>query len=183
MATERKQIDWESVEDKYRAGVLSIREIARHHDCTDAAIRKRAKELGWDRDLTAKIAAQVRDKLVRSEVRSERNATTERELIEVNAEAILRIRLEHRQDIGRAKRLTASLFTELTEAGMVDADKPLALPARVDCGKKLADTLKTLVTMEREAWGIDGPEKSTAQGMAAILEALQSSERRLPCDD
>lgn len=38
----RKAYDWEAIESLYRAGKLSIREIARQHGLTEAAIRKRA---------------------------------------------------------------------------------------------------------------------------------------------
>ena len=51
--------DWEAIERDYRAGVLSLREIAAEHDLTEAAIRKRAKRDGWSRDLSAKIQARA----------------------------------------------------------------------------------------------------------------------------
>ena len=39
--------DWEAIEREYRAGQLSVREIARQHDVSAPAIVKRAKRLGW----------------------------------------------------------------------------------------------------------------------------------------
>lgn len=60
----RGQIDWEAVERDYRAGCLSVREIARKHGCDDKAVRRRAVELQWIRDLADKVrqraAAKVR---------------------------------------------------------------------------------------------------------------------------
>lgn len=63
---ERPEIDWEVIERQFRAGLLSIREIATIHHISDTAIRKRAKAQCWERDLTDKIQAEVRSKLVRA---------------------------------------------------------------------------------------------------------------------
>ena len=41
--TARKVIDWERVEAQFRAGQLSVREIARQHGISDKAIRKKAE--------------------------------------------------------------------------------------------------------------------------------------------
>lgn len=41
--------DWEAIERDYRAGVLSLREIAIPNGITEGAIRKRAKRDGWER--------------------------------------------------------------------------------------------------------------------------------------
>lgn len=35
--------DWEAIETAYRAGVMSLREIASQHGISEGAIRKRAK--------------------------------------------------------------------------------------------------------------------------------------------
>ena len=37
--------DWEAIETAYRAGVMSLREIASLHGISEGAIRKRAKAL------------------------------------------------------------------------------------------------------------------------------------------
>lgn len=42
--------DWERIEIDYRAGLLSLREMAaKHGPLTEGAIRKRAKRDGWER--------------------------------------------------------------------------------------------------------------------------------------
>ena len=54
---ERKQVDWESVERDYSAGLLSLREIAAKHNVSHQVIARKAKTEDWSRDLGAKIAA------------------------------------------------------------------------------------------------------------------------------
>lgn len=61
-------LDWESIEKEYRAGQISIREIARQNNCSAPAITQKAKRLGWVRDLTQKIQQAVNTKLVNKSV-------------------------------------------------------------------------------------------------------------------
>jgi hypothetical protein len=51
MATRKSTIDWARIELEYLAGEDSIREIADRHEISDAAIRKKAKALGWVREV------------------------------------------------------------------------------------------------------------------------------------
>jgi hypothetical protein len=178
--------DWERIEADYRAGVLSIREIAASQGITDTAIRKRAKKDEWVRDLAERIQAKaealVRTAEVRTQVRTE-SAIPERELVEANAEAIARIRMAHRGDISRSRALAMSLLGELesqtadpelfdklgelvidtgteAESKLLDAyRRVLSTPGRIDGMKKLAETLKNLIALEREAYGLVEAQK------------------------
>lgn len=148
--TEKKPTDWERIELDYRAGILTLREMATAGGVTEGAIRKRAKRDDWTRDLSAKIKAKaddlVRKHEVRKEVRSDA-AVSERLVIDAGAEAILRVKLGHRTRITRHSELLDKLQVELEEDG---GD----LASRVDISKKLGETLKTLITIERDAFDI-----------------------------
>lgn len=174
--------DWEAIETAYRAGVMSLREIASQHGISEGAIRKRAKRDDWSRDINAKIQQKADDLVRRQEVRKQvRNESTltERVLIEATAEVIATVRMEHRGDIRRARELTNTLFDELgaqcadvsalEQLGdiMFDPDdkgrdrlneiyqKVISLPSRVKSMKDLSDSLKTLIGLEREAYSIE----------------------------
>ncbi|PXV60899.1 hypothetical protein SAMN04487785_1137 [Dyella jiangningensis] len=124
MAEAKKATDWERIEADYRAGLLSVREIAATHGISHTAINKRAKAEGWDRDLSAKIKAKaealVSKREVSAQVSTER-AETDRAIIEANAEVIANVRLAHRKDIGRARTLAMNLLAEL-EAQTTDRE-------------------------------------------------------------
>lgn len=182
MASKRKQIDWERVEREYRAGILSVREIAVSVGVSHTAINKKASSQGWDRDLSAKIKAKADALVSKSEVSnkvsSERRAT-DQQVVESNALAIANIRIEHRGDIRRSKSLVMTLLDELDEQTTGRAafaelgeimrrendygvdrlndiyHKVIATPGRIDSIKKLAESLRILIALEREAWGID----------------------------
>jgi hypothetical protein len=112
--------DWERIELDYRAGVKTLRQIADENGITHGAINKRAKRDGWERDLSEKIQrkadALVSKAAVSSEVSKETRAA-ERAVVDANAQAIADVRLAHRRDIHRARRITNALLDELEQAG------------------------------------------------------------------
>jgi len=178
-----KQPDWERIEQLFRAGVLSLREIAAACPGSNhVAIARRAKKHGWVQDLSAKIKAKANDLVTRqgvtADVTAER-AVTDRAVIEVNAQAIANIRMAHRGDISRGRRLTNKLldelegltdnrhlFEELGELMRSEDDngqdkrndlyqKIIDLPGRSKTMKEMAETLKTLISIERQAYDLD----------------------------
>ena len=198
-----KQPDWEAIERAYRAGMLSVREIASSCGVSHTAIQKRAKANGWERDLKAKIKAKADSLVAKREVATQvasKSVETEREIIEVNAEVIANIRMAHRGDISRGRRLTNKLLDELEaltdEQGTIkeliaqlkDADhddgdamadvlalanKMGALPSRTKTMKELAETLKTLVALERQAYDLDTKAgNSDADELSKMMDDL-----------
>lgn len=200
----RKVIDWESVEIQYRAGIRSLKDIGREFDVSDAAIVKRAKRDGWTRDLKAKIHAKAESKVSESLVSAEVSARTrvrEREVIEANANAVASVRLAHRRDIQRARSITMSLLEELegqTGAEAVDLlsklgdmmrsdddkgqdklndlyHKIISLPGRARTMKDLGESLRVLVGLERQAFGLDDKDNAPVDALTALLAKVSSS--------
>lgn len=177
----RKIVDWERVEHDYRAGLMTTREIGALYGVSHTAVGKRAKAYGWDRDLSAAIRAKADALVSKAEVSTEvanERAATERQIVEVNATVVAGIKIAHRKDIARMRALAMTMLSELeVQTGakpildqLADAmadDSPegttrraavlermTATPGRIDSLKKLADAMKNLVSMEREAYGI-----------------------------
>lgn len=198
----RAAVDWERIEADYSAGVKSIREIARENGITDAGIRDRAKKAGWSRSVEAKVAARaeklLRTEALRTELRTEKEVT-EREVIEASAQAIVNVKLNHRKSIGRQRQLVETLLAELesqtTENGLFEQlgelmrseddkgvdklndlyKKIIAFPQRVDSMKKLAETLKHLIYLEREAFDIAPAPTPTDNALSSIAKAIQGN--------
>lgn len=170
----RKAVDWESVEREYRAGIRSLKDIGVEFGVSDAGILKRAKREEWQRDLTERIRAKAEAKvsaaLVSEKVDAESNAN-ERIVIEANAQVIADTVLNQRRDVSRSRSIVQKLFDELEaqgdgleelamlgealESGDEEklaqiARKVIAFPSRVDSAKKLAESLRTLVELERK---------------------------------
>lgn len=189
MGEEKKVTDWERVELDYRAGLLSVREIADARGCSHTAINKRAKKEGWERDLQAKIRAKADSMVSKREVSKEVSAErmeTERNVVEANAHVIADIRMAHRKDIKRSRTLCLSLLEEVEsqtinpelyeELGEMlrsedknGADrrndlynKVISSAGRISSMKQLAETLRILVALEREAYSISNEDPTTS---------------------
>lgn len=196
------RIDWEAVETAYRIGIDSLRTIADTHGGTEGAIRKRAKKQNWSRDLTAKVQARTDELVRKAEVRSlvrKTTTDTEREQIEISAQVRTAVILAHRESIPKARSLTMGMFVELelqsngrellaqlgeimrtdNEAG-VDRkndlyNKVLSLSGRSDTLKKLADSMKVLISLEREAFGLNVEEIDTRDALTQILHGIATA--------
>jgi hypothetical protein len=174
MAQEKKAApDWERIEADYRAGLLSVREIASAHGISHTYINTRAKKLGWLRDLSKRIQDKAEALVSNATVSTVVSMETA-----ISDKALARIRMAHRGDISRSRQLVMlllgeleqetgdiDLFRELGEIMRADDDrgtdrrndlynKVISSAGRIDSMKKLADTMKTLVALEREAYGL-----------------------------
>lgn len=189
----QKSYDWEVIEKDFRAGVLSIREIAKQHGCAESAIRKHMKRFGIERDLSKRIDEKVRTELVRSEVRA--HATiTEKEIVEQGAATKVAVVREHRACIKRATKIVDTLFSRLTETvenapkleGKIKEatkgseraalSKAMGLPSNASTVVQLTTALKTLIGLERQAFNLEEKE-STDEDIDRILVEFVKGER------
>lgn len=189
-----KQTDWEALEVDYRAGIASIRELARQYDVSDTAIRKKAKADGWERDLTEKVHERVRSKLVRAEVRAlnaREPVRTDAEIIEAAAETAVQVVQIHRRDVRHGRLICAALFAELQDtsanreiiAESIDSEtqddssptrrnqmmKAISLPTRARAMLDLSAAMKNLVAVERQAFSLDGKDDKDKTGKTVVM--------------
>jgi hypothetical protein len=192
---DRPAPDWERIEADYRAGVLSVREISSANGISHTAIQKRAKMAGWERDLAAKIAAKADALVAKREVAklvASEKVVTERQIIDANAERIAQVRGKHRVIGHRVGTLALTLLSELEgqSASLEDLQnlgkllrdeddngvdrrndlylKIISTPSRIDSAKKVAETLKHAIGMEREAYGLDAGKPVESPGEITI---------------
>ena len=201
--THKPAPDWEKIEADYRAGIKTLRQIAGEHGVTHGAINKRAKRDGWSRDLTAKIAAKANELVSKSAVStpvSTESRISEREVVDANAQAIVSVRLAHRKDIQRSRSITMRLLEELElQSGRENAElleqmgelmrreddrgqdklndlyqKIISLPGRAKAMKDLGESLRVLVTLERQAFGLDDKDQKPQDSLTTLLQTIAS---------
>lgn len=205
--------DWEKIELDYRAGIKTLRQIGTENGISHVAINKRAKRDGWTRDLSEKIQAKadelVTKALVTSQVTKE-SKVSERQIVDANGGAVADIRLAHRRDIHRARKLTNTLLDELErqtdpetlelleELGEllrreddkgVDRkndlyNKMISLGERSKTMKTLSESLQKLVDMERVAFGMDAKGAEQTPGAVGFVPpAIRVVHVRAPQQD
>ncbi len=162
----KKRVDWEAVEKPYRAGMLSVREVALQFGCSETAIRKHAAEYGWERNLSKKVNRKVQNVLARENLQVvPGKRISEKEIIDSAAESSVEVVRSHRKQIARSVSVVSTLWAQLemsTSLGkavedMTDAEKKLAqknLSSNAAIATSLSNALKTLVQLEREAFNI-----------------------------
>lgn len=181
-AAERKAIDWDLVEADWRAGVKTKQQMAVQYGVSRAAMDKRFTKLGITRNLTEKIRAKTQSIIAHAAMPDpapDLPPVQERDIVEANAAMQSQIILAHRTDIQRARKLSSSLLAELEfqtdnrdllhqlAEAMCQPDekgqnkrlelfeKVISLSTRSSTMKTLADSLRSLVAMERQAFGMD----------------------------
>jgi transposase-like protein len=191
-----RRTDWEAIERAYRAGKLSIREIAKNHDVSDTAIRKKATAGGWERDLSARVDEKVRVALVRNELRTA-NPQTEEELVDQAAEQVVIVVRSHRKRINLQTVLVDVLtqqlidvagrrhdFEEAIEEETADDEngkrrsamlKAVALPTHASTAVNLANAMKTLVGLERQAFNIKDESDTTPNALADLIKQVSGN--------
>lgn len=212
--TPKPQIDWERIELDYRAGVKSLREIAEGSGTSHVNIAKRAKAQGWVRDLTKKIEAKANELVNKASVNSPVNKASpaaEKATVEAVASTQASVRLAHRADIERSRRICMGMMSELEQQSgdaqlMAEAAEILrstppeemtkekraklaeaaakagSLQARSSVMRSLSESLKVLVALERQAFGIreempepppPGIEAVSTKELLAVVHALK----------
>jgi len=205
MMAEKRVIDWEGIRLDYEAGVKTLRKIAEENGISHTLINKKAKELDWSRDLSAKIKAKADALVTKAEVSklvTKESMVTEKQIIDVNANIQATITLKHREKISKHQSLCDKLLEELIDQTvspdelkqlgelMLDTElnfdklnatyhKVISTPSRIDSMKKLSETAKTLVGLERQVYGI----ADNANGDANTLKTEKFSGSQQDASD
>lgn len=164
--------DWEAIERAYRAGSLSIRNIAEKHGTKEGTIRSRAKKHGWQRDLTEQVKSSTNDKLSRSASRTivtREDARSDAEIIEEASTEAASVVLAHRTDLAQWRMIASKLCLALSDMDVTEDNHDKfarSLNAGVDAQLKV-------IKGERQAYNLDDP--SAGDDEAERVERVEIS--------
>jgi hypothetical protein len=191
--------DWERIEIEFRAGVFSVREIAKRNGVSHTAINKRAREEEWARDLQAKIRAKADALVSKREVSktvSAETKITEQVTVEVQAQLAAEREIQQRGDSTEIRAASMAMIREHTTVGanladiaqlgelLLDPsekadekrrellDKVLSLPSRAASLKNAVDTAVKAIQVERLVHRMDATEGGNATGFEALVADL-----------
>lgn len=179
--------DWEAIEREYRAGQLSVSEIARQHGVSHTAINKRAKAQGWTRNLASKVRQVVSERLVSDEV-SSANA---RETVEMAAARAVEVVRSHRRALSQLNAIGDILATRLSQhldgvrpdgPGLGEKESPS------DMLEKLSRTRQRAIQLERQAFNLDsqpdddGATSSGGGALERLVARLDRAKQSVPVE-
>jgi hypothetical protein len=192
--------DFDYATAQYRAGTKSIQEIADEIGVPRAALFDHLSRNGVTADLAVAIRTKT-DELLAGDVvdANGRLPTKQEDIIAINATLQASLIRNHRTDIDRFRRLAMSLLSELegitayqdvmedlgglmreegSSGKLKEAyDRVISLPGRTDTLKKLGDTLKVLILLERQAFGMrddyeDGARTTESQEPTSNFDSI-----------
>lgn len=195
-------IPWMLIETDYRAGSLSVAEIARAYNVTPTRIHAYAKKNQWARDLTRDVQAKTTHKVLAQFADDDADDDAIIERAADQAASVIKI---HRDDVKRSRETCMKILNELedassnytelqqllTEAAELDEwsyKKIEAANRAVDMGKRaammrdLSNALKVLQGLERQAWNLDTKSPQDEDPLTSLLKqiSLGSSNALLP---
>jgi len=138
-----KDVDWDSVEVQFRAGVRPLRAIAGDFDITEAAIRQRAKKHGWVRNPASLKRERVNAQLAAGSQEASQE-TSQRVACEVDREVQADV-----EDMERGVRVNRLILEKIEE------DLPKAKGFKTY--KAAAEASKTAIENIRRIRGLDAP--------------------------
>ena len=162
-------IDWETIENEYRAGMLSIREVARRNGVDHAYLIRTAKKKGWSRDLTEKVKRAVTRKLVTNSVTA--SNAKDGEIVAAESDRVVQVATLHRADINRLREMEQVLLTELGknptklhichhQGEIIHTVVAIPVTERAAALNALAKVQHKRITLERTAWNLDEIDRS-----------------------
>jgi len=172
--TEKRVIDWESIEREYIPAIRSLRDIANQFGIAESAIRDRAKRYGWERNLEEKIKAKKESLLRKDELRKSTAQTskiTEKEIIESAATIQATVILEEREDVKRLAKICESLEKQLE---LIADDKESAedLEKKARINKTLIESRDKVFNMRRRNYGINDNANGDADKKNGVSSAM-----------
>lgn len=187
----RKDYDWEAIAIDYRAGMLSLREVARKHKVDVGYLHRKAKKESWTRDLAAKVKQEVNRKLVNAAVNT--THASEAEIVDQASTQGVQVVQLHRADIKHQRDIAAGLLSDLeknearkvvTKAG-VEVEVYASLKERSEIFRNLTQAAAKYIPLERQAWSLDeaGSEAEKAgQALTRVLDIIDGKTVKLVDD-
>ena len=166
-ATPERMKDWTYAQVQYENTTKRLVDIAAEIGVRDTQLIARASQYGWTRNRNGEALKETAALiLAKQEERTLQLQAIERVNAQMQAEVLSR----HRTDIKHARTEVTKLWSEISNE---DAD----LLTLSKIAKSLSESLKTLVLLERQAFGIQGVfediEKDNT-GSTPAEEAMQS---------
>ena len=156
----------------------------------------RASRDGWTRGRKSAVVINTAELALAQAQLVQTTRERDREVIErVNIEMQARMLVKHRRDIGRAQVLSTKLLNELDQTPSVDEEGVSTLGFRVQTLQRLANSMKTFILLERQAYGVttalEDPTEQTLEAnnpdakaldllMSKFASALQKGKTPLP---
>lgn len=170
--------DWNNIKNDYRAGLVSIRTIANRYNVPESTIRSRAKQEGWERDLSREVKTATRDKVSRTTSRSKsahsESHAKDDEIVQSAVDEAEFVVSEHRRSLARWRSISERLADTLNAMEITEANHD-KVARSLNSG---VDALLKTIRGERQAYGLDEEgREDEGKPLHELLEELRKDYR------
>ena len=167
--------NWELIEAEYRAGQLSIREIAKHNNISHTAIQNRIKKYTWKRNLTKLVQDEAQRKLINEDTTLVKTrAIDDESIIDQASNRLMEVINLHRKDVATQRALAADLMAQLvtqpTKKVMIgkgadrhEVEIPLSIGDVSGILRNIAQAAAKYIPLERQAYNADSKAPTGSQ--------------------
>lgn len=164
-----RENDWDWAQVQYETTSRPVQDIAVNVGVPVSALVSRASRNGWTRDKGNLVSKMTAEMIIANRVRESEQRQQRMEVIErVNVEMQAKVLTEHRKDIQKARSVCVSFMGELE-----NNEDGLDLEGKSKVLARLADSMKTLILLERQAFGIQGVFEDTEKPPPSPTEQQQ----------
>lgn len=175
MSDDKSTVDWAGIKHDYTKTNRSIREIARWFQISDTAIRKRAKEEGWERPKPA-LSSQPQTNANLPAVLPQKEPPKVEEVLGRGRNLIERMMDELDAETLHKGEMDVIIQMSETDPTRLQAlRQAVSLPVRAKTLQTLAAALKTMGETQQEA-----PKGKKAQKQAAAEEIAEPGNKFAP---
>jgi len=152
---------WEDLRAEYRTGLFSNCQLAEKYGISEGALRKRAKQEDWGKDLSQQVQAEINSRLQKYEPQNAKyeagkTRTLDSEIVEAAAASGVLVIQRHRRILDKGQSIVDGLMSRI-EAN----DEELPMDKQVALVKELSVASKNLMELERKAWNLDTVQETT----------------------
>ena len=181
----KRKIDWEAITREYRAGQLSVSEIARKFDCRRETISRKMAELKIARDLSGSVKKATASKVTKITSQVTGDNVTDEEIINAAAERSKDVILSHRKDINSLRELEAKLIDKIYndptklylaqyQGEIIEKTVLLTASELAMAANNLANVQNKRIALERQAFNID--EGGDGEGLTIEVVKFKRSK-------
>lgn len=153
-----RENDWDWARHRYETSDLSCDQIGTEIGVSATSIVSKASRQGWTRNRRENSIERSAELVLAQKLSREEEIRIRFEAVEkVNTAMQAELLQRHRHDINHAKAICLDLFNDLKESRAdVDPETRMGLMDTSMVMQRLANSMKTFILLERQAYGIAG---------------------------
>jgi hypothetical protein len=158
--------DWDNIRKEYRAGILSVPQLADIYEISAKQITNRANKDGWVHDMSKTVRKETQNRLTTMD-----GAESDEDIIDAAVERNLAVIRQHQDAINNVAAMEAALLVELGadpkkvwlaqyQGDVLARNLSLTVAEKAQTLKSLSGVMAQRITLERQLLNLDEADRN-----------------------